>query len=351
MLKSIDILIGFSVVMLMVSMAVTVLTQVYISLSGQRGKHLLVGLTSLLEQLLSPSDKRAGQIAEFVLKHPLIADPNGKLGAVIQRAELIRILLELGAGEGPTASQEVRDAVRTALQNGGIANPENVLKNIRLHSLELEASQPELATHLRQSMAIISQARSDFVAMVAAWFDETMDRVTHTFVYHTRWVTAGLSLLVALGLQFDALGLLRQLSVNDQLRIALVGEAARIREQYEKAPGAALDEQARRELAQLSKLAEAGVVPLPENWLGDWGWGKFPGIILSAMLLSLGAPFWYNALKNLVRLRPLLAMKEEAEREGRQTQQAKAETPAPTSSRSAGGEGERGDLSATGAAG
>ena len=97
--------------------------------------------------------------------------------------------------------------------------------------------------------------------------------------------------------------------------------------------------------------SEAGVVPLPENWLRDWGWGKFPGIILSAMLLSLGAPFWYNALKNLVRLRPLLAMKEEAEREERQTQQAKAETPAPTSSRSAGGEGERGDLSATGAAG
>jgi hypothetical protein len=63
--------------------------------------------------------------------------------------------------------------------------------------------------------------------------------------------------------------------------------------------------------------------------------------VLSAMLLSLGAPFWYNALKDLVGLRPLLARKEQAHRERRQ---------------SAGDvviswDGEKGDLSATGAAG
>ena len=42
---------------------------------------------------------------------------------------------------------------------------------------------------------------------------------------------------------------------------------------------------------------------------------KLPGIALSAILLSLGAPFWYNALKDLVGLRPILARKEQAHRE------------------------------------
>jgi hypothetical protein len=37
------------------------------------------------------------------------------------------------------------------------------------------------------------------------------------------------------------------------------------------------------------------------------------------MLLSLGAPFWYNALKNLIRLRSLIAKKDDDQRLSRQT--------------------------------
>jgi hypothetical protein len=42
---------------------------------------------------------------------------------------------------------------------------------------------------------------------------------------------------------------------------------------------------------------------------GDWSWPKrrLLGILVSAALLSLGAPFWYNTLKSLTNLRPTLA--------------------------------------------
>ena len=40
----------------------------------------------------------------------------------------------------------------------------------------------------------------------------------------------------------------------------------------------------------------------------------FWGILFSAGLLSLGAPFWYNALKSLSALKPIVAKKEEQER-------------------------------------
>ena len=66
-------------------------------------------------------------------------------------------------------------------------------------------------------------------------------------------------------------------------------------------------------------------------------------IALSAMLLSLGAPFWYNALKDLVGLRPLLARKEQAHREQRQSARAAVSPVLAAGS-------EKGDLSATGAA-
>ena len=38
------------------------------------------------------------------------------------------------------------------------------------------------------------------------------------------------------------------------------------------------------------------------------------GMLLSVVLLSLGAPFWFNVLKNLIALRSIVAKKEEQER-------------------------------------
>lgn len=44
---------------------------------------------------------------------------------------------------------------------------------------------------------------------------------------------------------------------------------------------------------------------------------RWIGIIISALLLSLGSPFWFNVLKNLTNLRTRLMQSEEKEREGR----------------------------------
>ena len=51
MLKSIDVLLGLSVVMLMVSLVVTVLTQAITNLLQTRGKNLLDGIAGLLRQI------------------------------------------------------------------------------------------------------------------------------------------------------------------------------------------------------------------------------------------------------------------------------------------------------------
>jgi hypothetical protein len=82
-------------------------------------------------------------------------------------------------------------------------------------------------------------------------------------------------------------------------------------------------------------------------------------VLISIALISLGAPFWYEMLKNLIRLRSLVASKDEDERKQRQTSQAPDGRPAtpggPGSSPAAPGTppaatlaGERGDLAAMG---
>jgi hypothetical protein len=49
------------------------------------------------------------------------------------------------------------------------------------------------------------------------------------------------------------------------------------------------------------------------RWKPDqpW-WPQVPGVLFTAAMLSLGAPFWFNMLKQLTGLRPILANKQDA---------------------------------------
>jgi len=204
-----------------------------------------------------------------------------------------------------------------------------VLADIQLLALKLEGLRPDLPAAARQGLTILSEASSEFGARTHAWFDETMDCVGHEFSRHTRLVTLAVAALVALTVQLDALDLLRRLALYDRARQALVARAEASGE-----PAASV--------ADLRQWARSGYAVLPENWRAEWKRGKLPGIILSMLLLSLGAPFWYNALMDLVRLRAPLERKEQEQREQRQAGLGPLTAWLP---------GERGDLSATGAAG
>src|SRR5260370_30102727 len=100
MLKTLDILIGATTVVLSFSMAVTVITQALTNLFHRRGRHLKAGLADLLQQLGIPTRHSAVDIANHVLRHPMISDGKGDLGTVVKREEFVKLLLDFSSGEG-----------------------------------------------------------------------------------------------------------------------------------------------------------------------------------------------------------------------------------------------------------
>ncbi|MFN2541587.1 MAG: hypothetical protein ABR514_05385 [Chthoniobacterales bacterium] len=63
-----------------------------------------------------------------------------------------------------------------------------------------------------------------------------------------------------------------------------------------------------------TSMDKAGFNPVPHGWFARWPkegclwWFRhFVGLVLTAGLLTLGAPFWFNLLKNLMSLRPAVA--------------------------------------------
>jgi hypothetical protein len=54
------------------------------------------------------------------------------------------------------------------------------------------------------------------------------------------------------------------------------------------------------------------------DWRRGWSQVNPVGILVTGLLLSLGAPFWYNSLSRLLQLRSALAVKDDKQRAERQ---------------------------------
>jgi hypothetical protein len=370
MLKTLDILIGLSVVMLFVSMIVTVVTQFIITQFQVRGKHLLGGIADLLA-LIDPNmpRKAAEEIAGAILSHPMISDANGKLGSVIHREELTKFLLELGSADSAQQRQpngqaalsvDTKQRLVNALANNGVGTPDQIkqtLENVRSLALQLELAHPELTNAARARIAVLQQVNSQLIGKINLWFDQTMDRVSGRFTANTRWVTFGVGLLIAVVMQLDTAALVSRLSIDESARNTLINRAT-----VTVASNAAATSDGAFELTDADKravrdLMTSNILGFPtslNDWLARWSWQncliKSIGILLTSVLLSLGAPFWYNALQNLVRLRSVIASKDDQQRQERQLS---GPTATATAAAAAAGSGdatllgdERGDLAA-----
>jgi hypothetical protein len=147
------------------------------------------------------------------------------------------------------------------------------------------------------------------------WFGSAQDRAEQWFQIHVRMVTVVGAILLTLFLQLDTLDIYRQLRAEPKLTEALVKAAPDVLEKESAVQGQTDAETREKTLADLkAKIDSTGFELLPSPLFGRWmnqgrsAWFKHLfGLALTAGLLTLGAPFWFNLLKNLTSLRPAVA--------------------------------------------
>jgi hypothetical protein len=322
MLKSIDVLIGLTVVMLVGSLAAMLITQVLIELGQLRSRHLRAGLTDLVVQL-HPATTRADaeRIATAVLKHRLVRVSDTRMGTVVRREDLVTFLMEMAApapaGREDGLSDGARTALNTLLRENGITDPAGALARVRMLALDLERDFPEAGASARHTLALATAARSELVAKTSAWFDQTMDRVTERFTAVTRGLTFAAAVIVVVVTQLDTLQLVNRLSLDDHTRQMLVVAASAATGDGAGATASTPEHVQRMREA----IDDSGVVHIAatyQEWWWHWRDANIGGILLSLALLSLGAPFWFKMLSNLLKLRSVLAQKDDEDRDVRQ---------------------------------
>jgi hypothetical protein len=192
-----------------------------------------------------------------------------------------------GSGTPLSPLQPLRDAI------GSIQNPE-VEKALR--------------TLVDAAGNDISKAREN----IEGWFDSAMERISGWYKRRTQWIILVLGLAVAISVNVDTITVARSLSYDTALRNSLVAAA----QEYAKAPqdtGKLTIPPETRVKTNLNLIKKHG---LPIGWdsgdertaakeTGDWLLKIF-GWLLTAMAISLGAPFWFDLLNKFMTARSTL---------------------------------------------
>jgi len=419
MLQSLDTLIAFVLIMTVTSLLVTILVQMFSAVLSLRGKNLANAL-ALTFQTVAPSlGGQAHALAARILSDPLLSDSTRTLKnkdpatAAVGRTTPWHFANPMGAMRLATAirPEEVYAAIRhlangsDALQNAA----DTVLKAVSqvdpgqafrstadpLFKLAEKIVDPAAKQQFQaefDKVGALWDAEMAARTRLETWFKSAQDRAQQWFQLHTRGLSIGASVLVALVLQLDAVEIFHYVSTNAAARAALVAGADKViqqgdgmldekgglvqriaeawnagtnhaglklenlagvvhtgqledallrryaekpdpsfknsdelRQAYEQVVAAATRsyyQDRSQELADLTQEVSAtGFELMPQ---GFWRWPAPPGphsgseslrnvgrhsfgILLFAALLTLGAPYWYNVLKNFSSLRPALA--------------------------------------------
>lgn len=199
------------------------------------------------------------------------------------------------------------------------------LKDVRQKLAEKAGSGTEAEnTAARALLPLLDAAGDELKAArenVEQWFDDVRDRVSGWYKRRTQLIVIILALLVAGGLNVDTLTMFTAFSTDASLRTVVVHAAQQAAEKASNPQDVA----ASVEVAQ-SKL---DTLRIPMGWktkqgeectrtkdqgmssaffkqvpcsFSEWVM-KVVGLLLTAVALTLGAPFWFDALSKLVKLR------------------------------------------------
>lgn len=336
---TLDVAIGLVFTYLLLGIFASGLREAYVAALNKRGKQLQDAIATLL------SSTGGGGLGAGVLGHSLIADlsPKNKPPSYVPARNFALALLDTlkAGGQGPLFS-EIERAV-AALPAG--------------------AAKQSIAALVTQAAGDVAALQKG----VETWFDDAMDRVTGIYKRHTAFFTFCVGLGLAVVFNVDSIQLARTLWTQEAARNAAVAAAVQYQdEQSRKQPkpsaptdkpapssasGAAapaappatsaasgppaaanagdqtLAEKQLQETAKLLDKLPIGWVAIKEEaekikqetksasvspwqlfttrlWASDCsgGWMVI-GWLITAMATSLGAPFWFGALGNLLQLR------------------------------------------------
>jgi len=357
----IDIVIGLIFIYLLYSLLATLIQEIIATNFAFRSKILEKGIIRMLEddssfrfRILSlvklfkkGKDKTGpGKLSAIFYEHPLIKflgeNKHHSKPSYIKKSTFSKVIIDLLRGENVRPGDDIQSFIQKTLDDQKISQG-----NVSIDEQTL--------SFLRSIWVDAKGDTEKFKLLIEDWFDETMDRVSGWYKKYIQVVLMIIGFTIAVVFDVDTIDIVRKLEKDPKLREQLVQQADAFIEahpnldqelQKEKAENAELvkilaakgsDADSLKEVMDAeSKMAYeklkarrdslfnaatdlvkddlAKANNLLGNQIWSYKWEGFPhflqslfGWFLTALAISLGAPFWFDMLNKLMKLRSSVA--------------------------------------------
>lgn len=371
----IDIVIGLVFIYLLYSLLATLIQEIIATRFGFRGKMLERAIFRMLEDETKFNSKfksvlylfrKSGNggvknsISHEYYKHPLILflgerDNNGK-PAYINKQTFSKVIVDLLRGKDVKPGDDIRSMIQKSLDEkttnwGGAKISEQTLSYLKSIWADAQGDVPK------------------FKESLEAWFDETMDRASGWYKKHTQIILFFVGLAISIVFNVDTLKIVDKLEKDPKLRQQIVQQAdAFVQDhpnldtdlmqqeiEYKKAvmlsmqidsslkksdKGTVLEDSLKLVKYRLLKERKDTLLNRSEKIIKNdiknvnhslgLGWEAYDsssflnifysliGWMVTALALSLGAPFWFDLLNKLMKLRGSVATPTSDDREKKQ---------------------------------
>lgn len=150
---------------------------------------------------------------------------------------------------------------------------------------------------------------------IESWYNSAMDRVSGWYKYRTQKILFVIGIVLAVALNADTVRIMKQLSQDATLRQSIVA-AAQSAKPPDITSGQTIKDQIEQTQKQVSQIENLGI-PLGRSpgqsdavtWQTALGW------LLTAIAVSLGAPFWFDMLNKIMVVRSTVKPREKSQEE------------------------------------
>jgi hypothetical protein len=291
---ALDVAIGIIVVFFVFSLLASTLNEAIATAFGWRARFLERWLRNLLVEgkdgkEIADADAEIEKIYGHPLLAPLLKQPR------LWSADKTRLR------KPSYIPSDVFTAVLFNLEPGETAKPTTLDTVIEaLPSSELR----KIFTTFRQE---VGDNEEQLRKRLERWYDDAMERVSGWYKRRVQLTLAVIGLVVAIALNADTLQIVRTLWVDKTVRAAVVAEAGRITQTGQPQPQdlkAVADQVQQIKALNIPlgwKLKANDPRDLPHS--GRLWAAKVIGILITTLAIMLGAPFWFDLLSKIVRLR------------------------------------------------
>jgi hypothetical protein len=358
---TLEVAIGMALVYLLLSLFCTAINEGIAGILGSRAKNLEKGIKSLFTDGLRTKETNDGTggstlavtLAEAIYDHGLVqslyrstaneraAKWYKKLGSDLPSYIPSRIfasaLLDVIFSVNKTTASRANTIAGSDAATPPVPLSPAVLPSDLSTMLSTLEDLPD-SKGKQAIMTLVKQTEGDIVKLREAfenWYDDGMDRVAGWYKRKTQLVLFIVGLIIAVSLNVDSISIGRTLWMNPALRSYAVISA----EQYAKENSKTLPSvSASRDLSALQSLA----LPIGWNtskypWMEEHGAGAtysqsfstfnllfvITGWLLTAVAMTLGAPFWFDTLNQFMVVRSTIKPREKSEVEGSKDSKSK----------------------------